>query len=273
MNAQPEIIALHQFCRELAHGAGALARERRTHHFTVSTKSTPTDVVTEVDREVETWLVQSIAAHRPDDAVLGEEGGGRPGSSGVRWVLDPIDGTVNFLLGLPAWAVSVAAEVDGVTVAGCVFNPSTEETFDAWLGGGAHLHTAGLHSGDIELGARRVVPLERAVIATGFGYAADRRARQAAVVAHLIARVADIRRIGSASLDLCAVAAGRLDGYFEVGLNPWDWGAGLLIAQESGCASTGLRGRPVGPQMTAIAPATLAPDLFALLEELDADQV
>jgi myo-inositol-1(or 4)-monophosphatase len=266
MTGHPEIINLHEFCLELAQGAGALAKERRGHGFSVTSKSSPTDLVTGVDREVEAWLVETIAARRPSDAVLAEEGGGRVGHSRVRWVLDPIDGTVNFLLGIPNWAVSVAAELDGVVVAGCVFNPTSGEIFHAWAGGGSYL-------GEHRLGGPRSVPIDRAVVGTGFGYAATRRGRQAAVVAQLLTLIADIRRIGSASLDLCAVAAGRLDAYYEVGLNPWDWSAGLLIALESGCVGSGLRGRPAGAHMTAVAAPDLAPDFFALLERLDADDV
>jgi len=257
---------LHEFCRELARGAGDIAQRARAAGFSISTKSTPTDLVTEVDREVETWLVDTIAERRPRDAVLGEEGGGRPGDSGVRWILDPIDGTVNFALDLPSWSVSVAAEVDGVVVAGCIHNPSSDETFHAVQGGGAFL-------GDLPLRGPRAVPLSRAVVGTGFGYDAGRRMGQARVVAELLPVVADIRRLGSAALDLCAVAAGRLDAYFEVGLNPWDWSAGLLVAEEAGCVASGLDGRAPGTAMTAVTGPELAEDFFALLTRLRADQV
>jgi myo-inositol-1(or 4)-monophosphatase len=251
---------------QLASGAGDLIRRHQHDHFAIDTKSTPTDVVTEVDHAVEAYIRDALAQRRPDDAVVGEEAGDRGGTSGVRWFVDPIDGTVNFVLGLPQYAVSIAAELDGRVVAGCVHNPISGELFHATLGGGAF-------EGDQGLPGPREVPLPRAVIGTGFGYDAARRARQAAVVAALLPRIADIRRIGAAALDLCAVAAGRLDGYFEVGLNPWDWSAGVLIASEAGCAVSGLRGRPVGGAMTAVAGPALAPDFFALLEELDADQV
>ena len=256
----------------LAQGAGEVVRARigeargAAGSATVSAKSTPTDLVTEVDRATELWLLDRLREWRPDDAVLGEEGGAAEGSSGVRWLLDPIDGTVNFVLGLPDYAVSVAAEVDGRVVAGAVFAPATGALHQASLGGGAWLDGTRLHG-------PRGVPLDRAVLGTGFGYDPARRSAQAAVVARLIDRIADIRRIGAASLDLCAVAAGRLDGYFEVGLNPWDWGAGLLIAQEAGAVVSGLRGRAPGEQMTAVAGPSCAADLFALLEELDADAV
>jgi myo-inositol-1(or 4)-monophosphatase len=266
MTDDPGFTFLQDFGIELAHGAGELARTRRAGGFTVTTKSTPTDVVTEVDQAVESWLIEAISARRPDDAILGEERGGRPGTSGVRWILDPIDGTVNFLLDIPAWAVSVAAELNGQVVAGCVFNPSSGETFHARLGGGAFL-------GDQRLSGPRDVPLDRAVVGTGFGYLAQRRAGQSAVLAQLLPLIADIRRIGSASLDLCAVGAGRLDAYYEVGLNPWDWAAGLLIASEAGGVTSGLRGRQPGTQMTAVAAPRVAAEFFDLLERLDADAV
>jgi myo-inositol-1(or 4)-monophosphatase len=184
----------------------------------------------------------------------------------VRWLLDPIDGTVNFVLGLPQYAISVAAEVDGTTVAGAVFNPAAGELYQARAGHGAFL-------GSRRLSGPRDVPLARAVVGTGFGYAAARRARQAPVVAALLPQVGDIRRLGSAALDLCAVAAGRLDAYYEAGLNPWDYAAGTLIAQEAGCAVSGLRGRPPEPRFVAAAGPSTAQAFFDLLERLDADIV
>ena len=258
------------FAVELAVGGGELARTGRLGGFGITTKSSATDVVTEVDRRVERWLLDTIVAARPDDAVLGEEGADRIGTSRVRWVIDPIDGTVNFTLGLPQYAVSVAAEVDGIVVAGCVHNPESGETYRARLGGGAHLEFSGRGETGLLTGPRDV-PLARAVVGTGFGYGAASRARQAAVVSRLLPRVGDIRRFGAASLDICAVAAGRLDAYFEVGLNPWDYAAGLLVATEAGCRTTGLRGRAPGRQLTAVAGVELAPDFFELLSELGAD--
>lgn len=255
---------LTELATRLATGAGDLIREHRHDRLTVDTKSTPTDVVTEVDRAAEAYIRGELARQRPDDAILGEESGRHTGSSGVRWFVDPIDGTVNFVLGLPQYAVSIAAEVGGRVVAACVHNPVTRELFRATLGDGAFL-------GEQRLLGPRDVPVQRAVVGTGFGYDAAQRARQAAVVAALLPRIADIRRLGSAALDLCAVAAGRLDGYFEVGLNPWDWSAGMLIAREAGCVVSGLRGRGPGAQMIAVAGQSLAPQLFGLLEEFGAD--
>jgi myo-inositol-1(or 4)-monophosphatase len=264
--ATPSSAELGRLAIELAEGAAAVVRQASGADLSVGAKSTDTDLVTQVDQATERWLVDQLAAARPDDAVLGEEGGGRPGTSRVRWVLDPIDGTVNFVLGLPLYAVSVAAEVDGVVVAGAVCNPASRETFHARLGGGAHL-------GDVRLTGPREVPLHRAVVGTGFGYQAAMRARQVAVVAPLLPRVADLRRLGAASLDLCFLAAGRLDAYFEAGLNPWDHAAGGLVAAEAGCVVSGLRGRPPSQLFYAATGAALAPEFFELLEAVGADGV
>jgi myo-inositol-1(or 4)-monophosphatase len=255
--------------RDLATGAAEVVRAAvgaGNAASAVSAKSTATDLVTEVDRASESWLVEQLCATRPDDAILGEEGGEREGRSAVRWVLDPIDGTVNFVLGLPQYAVSVAAEVDGVVVAGAVCNPASGEVFHARLGGGAYL-------GSTRLDGPRDVLLERAVIGTGFAYDAATRTRQVGVVAELLPRVADVRRLGAAALDLCFVAAGRLDGYFEAGLNLWDHAAGGLIAAEAGCQVSGLRGRAPSTRLCTAAGPALAADLFPLLESLGADEV
>lgn len=262
--SRPPPDALEQLCVALVTGAADVVDEARHGSVHVDAKSTATDLVTSADRACEAWLTTALVARRPHDAILGEEGGGRDGSSGVRWLLDPIDGTVNFVLGLPLYAVSVAAEVDGVVVAGAVCNPVSGETFHAHLGGGAYL-------GGTRLRGPRAVPLERAVVGTGFGYDAGLRARQMSVAAPLLPRVGDLRRLGSAALDLCFVAAGRLDAYYEVGLNPWDHAAGGLIATEAGCTVSGLRGRPPSGLLYAVAGAGLATDFFALLENLGAD--
>ncbi len=265
-------VELEQLAVELVTGAADIVRGlgRRDllghRDLSVGTKSTATDLVTQVDRATERWLVEHLAATRPDDAVLGEEGGARPGSSPVRWLIDPIDGTVNFVLGIPHYAVSVAAELDGEVVAGAVVDVVSGETFRARRGAGAWLN-------ETALGGPRDVPMERAVIGTGFGYDAAARTRQISIVAELLPRIADIRRMGAASLDLCSVAAGRLDGYFEAGLNPWDYAAGALIAEEAGCRVTGLRGRPASARLTAAAGVSLAAEFFAVLELLGADSV
>lgn len=257
---------LERFAVELARGAAAVVGAHGRGALAVSSKSSVTDLVTAADRASESWLVDQIAAHRPADAILGEEGGASGGTSGVRWLLDPIDGTVNYVLGLPHYAVSVAAEVDGQVQAAAVCNAASGAVFQAHRGGGAYL-------GPTRLSGPRQVPLTRAVVGTGFSYDAAQRARQGAVVAGLLPRLADIRRLGSASLDLCAVAAGQLDAFFEAGLHTWDYAAGVLIATEAGCAATGLRYRAPSSRLTAVAGLPLAAEFFALLEEFGADTV
>ena len=267
--AAEDVDALGALAVELAEGAAELIRDAAGSRLAVGSKSTATDLVTDVDRRVENWLVGQLRERRPGDAVLGEEGGDQATESDgarVRWLLDPIDGTVNFVLGVPQFAVSVAADVGGIVLAGAVANPVTAETFHARRGRGAFCGTQSLHG-------PRDLPLERAVVATGFAYDATTRARQVAAVAPLLPRVADIRRLGAAALDLCFVAAGRLDAYFEAGLHHWDCAAGALIAAEAGCLLTGLRGRPPSPQFLAVAGPGLAADFFALLEEVGADLV
>jgi myo-inositol-1(or 4)-monophosphatase len=262
--ATGEPAELTELAARLARQAGALAVRRREQGLTVGTKSSATDVVTDADRAVEDLLRAELAEHRPGDAVLGEEqGAAGPADSRVRWLIDPIDGTVNFLLGLPQYAVSIAAQIDGVTVAGCVFNPVSDELFSATLGGGAYLDGR-------RLTGPRSVPLAEAVLATGFGYDQQLRARQAELAGRLLGRVGNLRRLGSAALDLCFLAAGRLDLYYEGPLGEWDYAAGLLIVQEAGAATSGLAGRPAGGRMVAAAHPELAEEFFALLEELGA---
>ena len=233
-------------------------------------KSTPTDVVTEVDRAAERFLVGELRRLRPADAILGEEGGEHADGygSGVRWLVDPIDGTVNFLYALPQYAVSVAAEVDGTVVAGAVHNPATGETYRAGAGGGAWLTAPGRP--ERRLAVTGCADLPQALVATGFGYAAAARARQAQVAARLIPRVRDIRRLGAASLDLCYLAAGRIDAYYEQGLHAWDYAAGGLIAAEAGAVRTGLRGRPAGDDLYCATGPALADAFFGLLEDTGA---
>ena len=262
----PPPAELERLAVELAEGAAALVRRLGNDRPAVSSKSTATDLVTEVDRATEHWLLDELRSRRPDDAVLGEEGGDHAGSSRVRWLVDPIDGTVNFVLGIPHYAVSVAAAVDGTVVAGAVSNPVSGETFRAHLGGGAYL-------GDRRLTGPRDVPLARAVVATGFGYDAAVRTRQVAAIAPLLPRFGDIRRLGAASLDLCFLGAGRVDAYFEAALNPWDHAAGGLVACESGCVVSGLRGQPPGRHLYAAARPELAGEFFAALESVAADRV
>ncbi len=226
--------------RRIALEAGELAARRRRDGVEVAaTKSSIVDVVTQADRDVEQLIRDRIAEQRPGDAILGEEGGSTGGTSGITWVVDPIDGTVNYLYGIPHYAVSIAVvegDPDPLTwkaLAGVVLNPANDELFTASRGGGAFL-------GDRPIRIADAVPLERALVATGFAYDAAMRGRQGDVVARLLPQVRDIRRQGTASLDLTYVAAGRLNAYFERTLNPWDHGAGALIAEEAGAVVRGL---------------------------------
>jgi myo-inositol-1(or 4)-monophosphatase len=239
------------------------------------TKSSPTDVVTEMDRAAEDLIRRRLLAARQGDAILGEEGGeeggaGAPATGRVRWVVDPLDGTVNYLYGLADWAVSIAAEVDGTVVAGVVTAPARGELFTATLGGGAWLR-----AGDgrpVALRCNTGVPLEQALVATGFGYEAPRRVAQGQVVGALLPRVRDIRRGGSCAVDLCSLAAGRVDAFYERGVNYWDWAAGGLVATEAGAVLGGLAGRPASSSMTIAAEPVLFAQLRDLLASLDAER-
>ncbi len=224
----------------------------------VTTKSSGTDMVSEMDRAAESVIVEGVLAARPDDAILAEETGGRDGTSGVRWVIDPLDGTTNYLYRHPIWAVSIGVEVDGEVEVGVVASPGLRETFTAVRGKGAWLNGDPITVSDAD-------DLASALVGTGFGYGAGRRAAQAEVLPHLLPAVRDIRRGGVASLDLCWVACGRLDGYFEAGGQPWDVAAGLLIATEAGAVVAGLDGGPVLPESVMAAAPGVAPALFELL--------
>lgn len=232
----------------------------------VSAKSTPTDLVSELDLWAERHLVERLLAARPDDGVQGEEGADRSGTSGVTWCIDPIDGTINFLHHLPGFNVSVAALVDGQAVAGVVVAPLTGETFTAVRGRGAHVDGT-------PLCCSSPPSLARSVVGTGFAYDPARRTRQAEVVAQVIGRIADIRRLGAAATDLCLVAAGRLDAYWEVGLNPWDHAAGGLIAEEAGARVGAISGGPASATSVLAAPPELWDDLAALLLAAGAERV
>ncbi len=228
---------LREVAEQLVGEAADFVRRRRAEIFgagsgvAVRTKSSPTDPVTLADVETEQLVRDRLGQLRPGDPVLGEEGGGSPSVGAVRWVVDPIDGTVNFLYGIPAYAVSLAAQVDGVSVAGAVADVSGGQIYSAAKGLGAHLLEAGQRR---RLRCNDVGELSMTLLGTGFGYSPSRRAAQAALLAELLPVVRDIRRLGSAALDLCMVAAGRLDAHYEHGLNEWDWAAGALIAAEAG---------------------------------------
>jgi myo-inositol-1(or 4)-monophosphatase len=257
-------VALREVALTVGREAATLARRMRHDGVDVAdTKSSSTDVVTRADRATEDLLRERLLEIRPDDSILGEEGDDHEGTSGVRWILDPIDGTVNYLYGLPQYAVSLAAERDGEVVAGVVVNAATGDEWTATLGGGAW------RAGRRLSGSQRTT-LDQTMVGTGFGYDARRRAHQGAVLARLITRVRDIRRLGAASLDLCLTAEGSLDAYFEKGLNLWDHAAGGLIAAEAGLIVAGLSGEPAGDRMLVAAPPAIFPALHDALVELDA---
>lgn len=228
-----------------------------------ATKSSPTDLVTEADRATEAQIITDLTAARPHDGILAEESGHRDGTSGVTWIIDPIDGTTNFVYSLAGFGISIAALLDGEVVAGVVMDPIRAEVFRATRGGGATRNGR-------PLDARRGSDLARALIGTGFAYRAERRSAQAAVVAALIGEIRDIRRLGAAALDLCHVAAGRLDGYYESGLQPWDLAAGGLIAHEAGCRVEALHGGAPDARLVIAAPEPLFTDLVATLGHIAA---
>jgi myo-inositol-1(or 4)-monophosphatase len=254
---------LRGLAARVAEEAGAHALRRR--HAGVSilgSKSAPEDVVTEADRETETLIRQLLQDARPNDAFLGEEGGSSSGSSGLTWIVDPIDGTVNYLYDIPAWAVSVAV-VEGdpdpgtwTLLAGAIVAPSHKETYSAALGGGATLN------------GKQIKPLEApdlslSLVATGFTYSSERRTGQATILNGLIGSVRDIRRSGSAALDLCSVASGRVNAYYESFVNPWDHAAGSIIAREAGAVVGGFDGSTEGYDLVIAAP----PATYARLEK------
>jgi myo-inositol-1(or 4)-monophosphatase len=242
IDSDPE--SLRAVAEGLAAEAAEFVRRRRTEVFgdaaerdagesAVRSKSSPTDPVTIVDTETERLLRDRLAVLRPGDPILGEEGGGAARVEAGRplWVLDPIDGTVNFVYGIEGYAVSVGVQIDGASVAGAVANVPTGEVFSAAVGHGAHVRRGGVST---SLRCTAVDDLAMALVGTGFGYAREQRIRQAEVLARLLPDVRDVRRLGSCALDLCMVAAGRMDAYFEDGVHVWDWAAGALIAAEAG---------------------------------------
>jgi myo-inositol-1(or 4)-monophosphatase len=226
-----------------------------------ATKSSPTDVVTAIDRASEQLIRDRLLAERPDDGFVGEEGTALVGTSGVDWVVDPIDGTVNFVYGIPMYSVSIAARLDGEVVAGYVVNIASGAEWGGVLGGGSWRY-----DGDERriLAAPRVESVAHALVATGFHYVPAIRAKQATAVAMMLPQVRDIRRMGSAALELCALAEGQYDAYVEQGLQAWDLAAGGLIASESGLVVSGLDGGPDDRLVMAAHPA-IAEEYFALV--------
>lgn len=242
--------------------AGELLLNSRPANLGVAaTKSSPIDVVTEMDLASQKLITDYLAERRPDDAILAEEGShgvdgqGTAGSSGVRWVIDPLDGTVNYLYGLPAWSVSIAAEVGGETVVGVVAIPSRGELCHAVRGEGAFLGGERVH-------CRPAPPFAHALIATGFNYLTARRDAQSVVARALLPQIRDIRRAGSAAIDLCDLGSGRLDGFYERGLYEWDFAAGVLFAREAGALAGGRPGQQPSTELTVAA----VPGVFERLQ-------
>ncbi|HZW43995.1 MAG TPA: inositol monophosphatase family protein [Dermatophilaceae bacterium] len=269
---EPLLRELEELAVTAAGAAGRFIVDDRPRGMGVlDTKSSVNDIVTVMDQESELLLRRILLGARPDDAVLGEEDGASAGTSGITWVIDPIDGTVNYLYGIPAYCVSVAAVIgDAGTpgqwqpVAGAICNPLTGEIFHSRRGGGAYVLVAGE---DTAIRVNAVDVLLQSLIATGFGYVPEVRARQGEVLSAMLPEIRDIRRAGSAALDLCAVACGRVDAYYESGLNPWDLAAGWIIAAEAGALVTGLNGIPPGQAaVVAAGPGVHA----ALLRRLEA---
>lgn len=251
--AGADAAALLALAAEAARAAGHELRRWFGDAGAVATKSSSTDYVSEADRASEAVLVQRLQAARPDDAILGEEGGDRAGTTGRRWVVDPLDGTVNFLYGRYPWSVSVACVDDDGALAGVVHEPLRDEVFSATRGGGAALDGA-------PIACTHGVALAQALVGTGFAY--DRRARavQGQVLARVAPAVGNLRRPGSAALDLCDVACGRLDAWYEDYLSSWDTAAGALIATEAGAAL-----RHFGERGLLAAAPSLADDLHAVV--------
>jgi myo-inositol-1(or 4)-monophosphatase len=220
----------------------------------VERKSSRTDMVSDADRDAEAVIEGILLGERPNDGLIAEEGARSEAASGRRWVVDPLDGTTNYLYGFPAWAVSIALEDAEGGAVGVVFDPLRDELFTATRGEGARLNGQ-----PIEVSGRET--LDRALVATGFGYDPGRRALQASVLERVLPAVRDIRRAGAAALDLCMVAAGRVDGYYERGLQPWDWAAGSIIVREAGGTVIELDDEPTG--LVAASPA-IADELAAL---------
>jgi myo-inositol-1(or 4)-monophosphatase len=245
-----------------AAGAAQYLQQGWDERSVVATKSSSTDIVTQMDQGSERLLVEAILAERPDDGILGEEGADRRGSTGVTWVIDPLDGTVNYLYGFPSWAISVGVMVDGEPAVGVVHAPALGTVWQGVAGQWARANGAPIRAG-------RVATLAEALIATGFGYDAQVRARQGRLVAQVLPRVRDIRRAGAAAVDMCWVAQGVVDGYYERGTHLWDRAAAMAICDGAGARVGGLTGAATDA-MTVAANPVLFDQLAAMLQELGA---
>lgn len=249
-----------------AQHAARMVLGRHGERHEVATKASDLDLVTEVDRAAERLIATALLDARPDDSLLGEEGTGVVGTSGVEWVIDPIDGTTSFYYGLPGFSVSIAARTEHGLVAGCVVAPAIGAEYSAALGEGARLNGRPVR-------CRDTTELSQSLIATGFSPDHERRERQARTIAEILPQIRDIRRMGSAALDLCAVAAGQVDAYFEIGLSIWDYAAGALVAAEAGAFTIVEPDRATDRAFVVAAAPGVADELVALLRTLNADKV
>ncbi len=269
-----EVLAWHPLADlawRAASDAALFLHEQRPDDLAFETKSTPTDVVTAMDKAAELLVRERLLGERPEDGLVGEEGSWLRGTTGIRWVVDPLDGTVNYLYGIPHWGVSVAAveepadehadAAEGASVVGVIITPETGEGFIGIRGHGAWRVVAGVAE---RLNVRECTELGQAMVSTGFGYAATRRSRQAEVLRSIITSVRDIRRSGSAVVDFTWLAQGRTDAYYERGLNTWDMAAGTLIAHEAGAVISDLGGL-TGTGTFLVAVSGIAPELERLL--------
>ena len=258
--------ALRDLALDIARAVGPEIGRRAGRVDVSSTKSTASDLVTEVDRWSEDQIVSRILDARPGDSILGEEGTGVEGTSNIRWVVDPIDGTTDFVYGHPGFSISIGVEVDSEPVAGVVLDPLLDDEFAAAVGYGTTRNGQPVRvSGTTDLAA--------ALVATGFSYDPDRRGRQAEVLVGLLPQIRDIRRMGGAATDLASVSCGRVDAYFERGLNPWDCAAGTVLVSEAGGRVTDLDGRPSTGEMMVAAPVAIHGPLLELLRTVGADRV
>ena len=246
---------LLELARKVGHDAGALLMERPPA-FEIESKSTAIDIATQMDKKAEKFIMESLLAARPDDGIIGEEGSSVESKSGITWVIDPLDGTVNYFYGLPGWNVSIAAKDKDGSVVGVVTAPTINSTWWATRGGGAFYNGHQIHCND-------PIALDRALIATGFQYDVAHRTTQMTDLAKLVPLVRDLRRNGAAAVDLCHVAMGALDGYYEAGLKEWDWAAGGLVATEAGARFVQYGEEPL--RTTLAAGPTLHGQLASLL--------
>lgn len=257
--------------RGIAHKAGALLLESRPnparlHLLETTSKTSPTDLVSAMDEASENFIVKSISERFPHDGIIGEEGTNRAGSSGHNWIVDPLDGTINYLYGAEHWAVSIATQDSEGLLVGVVYAPALRLEYFALRGHGA---TRIDDRGETKLPGVTETSLSSALFATGFSYESAKRRNQAEDFLHILPNIQDIRRKGSAALDLCMVADGSVDGYFEVGAKPWDYSAGVLIALEAGAVATGLFGNPVSPEYVVCAAPKLQRSMVSLLESIE----